>query len=190
MFRDEELEDLYLAQSRRLFYIEKELDTFQALIDGPKRGMEILHFANALVAISEKDWEKFVYGRYKKLTNSTDPKDKAKLFKSLRKILNESVITESDDTPAMLLAKDIEGAEYHTAFGDGNSVWARSTDKTWDDGVPVLKHIARAKKKQVDLPKGKFEMVEDSKYGWYYFFSNAKWHGIQIKDYGTPPFDY
>ena len=28
MFRDEELEDLYLTQSRRLFYIEKELDTF------------------------------------------------------------------------------------------------------------------------------------------------------------------
>ena len=29
------------------------------------------------------------------------------------------------------------------------SVKARKTDKTWDDGVPVLKYIARASKKDM-----------------------------------------
>ena len=45
-----------------------------------------------------------------------------------------------------LLADEIEDAKTYDAFSDGNSVQARSTKKTWDDGVPVLKYIARAPK--------------------------------------------
>ena len=52
---------------------------------------------------------------------------------------NESFLTEADATPTMLLAQEIEGAEYHMAFSDGGiGVDARSTKKTWEDGVPVL----------------------------------------------------
>ena len=99
-------------------------------------------------------------------------------------------VHESDKTPTMLLADEIEGAEYHMAFGDGGSIEARSTRKTWDDGVPVLKYIARAPKKDVSLPKGKFEVVVDDKYGWYYWQNKGTWYGAEIDDYGTPPFEY
>ena len=103
---------------------------------------------------------------------------------------NESVLTESDATPTMLLAQEIEGAEYHMAFGDGESVDARSTKKTWDDGVPVLKYIARAPKKTVSIPKGKFEVVIDDKYGWFYWQDKGAWYGMEKDDDDVPPFEY
>ena len=64
------------------------------------------------------------------------------------------------------------------------------TNKTWDDGVPVLKYIARASRKPSPLPKGKFKIIDDSKYGWWYYQVGDTWYGIRQKDYGTPPFEY
>ena len=103
---------------------------------------------------------------------------------------NESFLTEADATPTMMLAQEIEGAEYHMAFGDGDTVDARSTKKTWDDGVPVLKYIARAPKKSVRLPKGKFEVVIDDKYGWFYWQDKGSWYGMEKDDDIAPPFEY
>ena len=94
----------------------------------------------------------------------------------------ESVVNEADKTPTMLLADDIEGAEFHHGFGDGTTVDARSTKKTWEDGVPVLKYIARAPKKSVKLPKGKFEVVIDDKYGWIYWQDKGVWYGMDKED--------
>ena len=70
------------------------------------------------------------------------------------------------------------------------TVKARKTDKVWDDGVPVLKYISRASKKDSPLPKGKFKVVVDDGYGWWYYQVGRTWYGIQQKDYGTPPFEY
>jgi predicted transcriptional regulator len=70
------------------------------------------------------------------------------------------------------------------------TVQARKTNKTWDDGVPVLKYIARDSKKDHPLPKGKFKIIEDNKHGWWYYNIGSTWYGIQQKDYGTPPFEY
>ncbi len=95
---------------------------------------------------------------------------------------NESVVNEADKTPTMLLADEIEGAEFHHGFGDGTEVDARATKKTWEDGVPVLKHIARAPKKSVRLPKGKFEVVIDDKYGWIYWQDKGVWYGMDKED--------
>ena len=76
------------------------------------------------------------------------------------------------------------------AFSDGGiNVDARSTKRTWDDGVPVLKFIARAPKKSVELPKGKFEVVIDDKYGWYYWQHKGTWYGME-QDGEAPPFEY
>ena len=86
-----------------------------------------------------------------------------------------------------ILADDI-GGKVHDAFGGGTAD-ARSTKKTFDDGVPVLKYIARAPKKRVKIPK-KFKVVVDEKYGWYYYFDKGTWYGIDKKQYSTPPFDY
>ena len=96
--------------------------------------------------------------------------------------MSESVINESDKTPTMLLADEIEGAEFHHGFGDGTDVEARATRKTWEDGVPVLKSIARAPKKSVKLPKGKFEVVIDDKYGWIYWQDKGVWYGMAKED--------
>lgn len=100
--------------------------------------------------------------------------------------LFEQYINESDATPTMLLAQEIEGAEHHMAFGDGTTVDARATKKTWEDGVPVLKHIARAPKKSVKLPKGKFEVVIDDKYGWIYWQDKGVWYGMDKEDEYIP----
>ena len=85
------------------------------------------------------------------------------------------------------LADDIGGKVYNAT--GGGTAEAQSTDKTFDDGVPVLKYIARASKKRVKLPK-KFRVVVDEKYGWFYYFDKGKWYGIDKKKYSTPPFDY
>jgi hypothetical protein len=100
-------------------------------------------------------------------------------------LANESKVNE-DGTDQ--LAKDLE-TKVHDATSDGGSVKAQSTKKVWDDGVPVLKYIARAPKKSMKLPK-KFRLVDDEKYGWWYFEVNGTWYGISKDDYGTPPFDY
>ena len=101
----------------------------------------------------------------------------------------EGVLTESDATATMLLAQEIEGAEFHHGFGDGTEVEARATKKTWEDGVPVLKSIARAPKKSVKLPKGKFEVVIDDKYGWIYWQDKGVWYGMD-KDDDYIPFEF
>ncbi len=89
--------------------------------------------------------------------------------------------------PIDTLANDIGGKVY-MATGGGTAE-AQSTNKTWDDGVPVLKYIARARKERVKLPK-KFRVVVDEKYGWFYYFDKGKWYGIDKDKYGTPPFEY
>ncbi len=104
-----------------------------------------------------------------------------KQVKLYEQFINESAI----DT----LATEIDDAKVYDAVSDGGSVDARSTKKTWDDGVPVLKYIARAPKKSVKLPK-KFKVVDDTKYGWWYFQVGNVWYGIEQDDYGTPPFEY
>ena len=89
-----------------------------------------------------------------------------------------------------MLAQEIEGAEYNMAVSDvGINVDARSTKKTWDEGVPVLKYIARSPKKSVEIPKGKFEVVIDDKYGWYYWEKKGIWYGME-QDGETPTFEY
>ena len=105
-----------------------------------------------------------------------------------KKKKNES-INEIKPTagPIDTLANDIGGKVY-MATGGGTAE-AQSTNKTWDDGVPVLKYIARAKKQRVKLPK-KFRVVVDEKYGWFYYFDKGKWYGIDKDKYSTPPFEY
>jgi hypothetical protein len=100
-----------------------------------------------------------------------------------------SFISESLNENAIdILAKDLD-SEVYKAKSNNNTVQARSTTKTWDDGVPVLKYIARAKEETVKLPK-EFDVVDDAKYGWWYFKANGKWYGIKKEKYGTPPFEY
>ena len=100
----------------------------------------------------------------------------------------ESFITEKAKDSTEQLGIDLE-AMVHDATSNGMTVKVQSTDKVWDDGVPVLKYIARSSKKSMKLPK-KFKVVDDTEYGWWYFEDRGTWYGIDQDDYGTPPFDY
>jgi len=138
-----------------------------------------------------------------------DPKKKEKLKDALIKMhkivqkaestFNDAVKGEpidmdesiNEDVFKSFLADDPAFKVYTATNTDKRkSVMARKTDKTWDDGVPVLKYIARASKKDSPLPKGKFKIIEDNKHGWWYYLNGSTWYGIQQKDYGTPPFEY
>jgi hypothetical protein len=98
-----------------------------------------------------------------------------------------SLMFESSSTDK--LASEIDGAKVYDATSDGTSVQAVYTNKTWPDGVPVLKSLARSTKKTVKLPP-KFRVVDDTKYGWWYFWYQGTWYGIDKDEYSTPPFEY
>ena len=60
---------------------------------------------------------------------------------------------------------------------------ATTTTKTWDDGVPVLKYLARGKGKPTEVNiNGSFEVAHDHARGWFYFTDGRKWFGLHIED--------
>ena len=169
---------------------EREEAEFKRIIAAPdKRVYDLVDYVQfSTGGMTEKDWEKFMYGRYKKNLQSTDSKTKEKMYKVLQKMVLESEMISESATE--MLAKEIQDAEYYIAHGDGSTIEARSTKKTWDDGVPVLKYIARGKKQMVKTPKGSFELVVDKKYGWYYWENKGTWYGANIEYGATPPFEF
>ena len=171
--------------------ISKEMA--QAALDWFDRSVYARKYANQVQKAGMGAVAPLIFGDYWGIKKTIPSKLKAE-FKELQQVykreMAESTINESDATPTMMLAQEIEGAEYHMAFGDGDTVDARSTKKTWDDGVPVLKYIARAPKKSVRLPKGQFELVIDDKYGWFYWQDKGSWYGMEKDDDIAPPFEY
>jgi hypothetical protein len=104
----------------------------------------------------------------------------------------ESVVTESE-APASLLKfmedeiADGNDASVYLATFSGNSMEAQSTNKTWEDGVPVTKNFSRGDYKSVS-PKGKIWILESERF-WYFQYKGI-WYAVKIADYGTPPFEY
>ena len=145
----------------------------------------------------------------KKFVGEKDPKKKEALKQALIDLHKKVQKAESDFNAALRIEpvdldegklnedvfksfqSDIPGSKIEIATNTNNvkTVQARMTNKTWDDGVPVLKYIARASRKPSPLPKGKFKIIDDSKYGWWYYQVGDTWYGIRQKDYGTPPFE-
>ena len=146
----------------------------------------------------------------KKFVGEKDPKKKEALKQALIDLHKKVQKAESDFNAALRIEpvdldegklnedvfksfqSDIPGSKIEIATNTNNvkTVQARMTNKTWDDGVPILKYIARASRKPSPLPKGKFKIIDDSKYGWWYYQVGDTWYGIRQKDYGTPPFEY
>ena len=162
----------------------------QALIDLHKKVQKAESDFNAALRIEPVDLDEdknegFASDAQRRAAFARGYKAKGKKGKKKK---NES-INEVKPTagPIYTLANDIGGKVY-MATGGGTAE-AQSTNKTWDDGVPVLKFIARARKERVKLPK-KFRVVVDEKYGWFYYFDKGKWYGIDKDKYSTPPFEY
>jgi hypothetical protein len=95
--------------------------------------------------------------------------------------LAESTVNEMTSDAAIALADEVSG-ELYTARLKGKSVTinATTTTKTWEDGVPVLKHLARGKAKPVtfSLYQRPFKVVHDVAHNWFYFTDGGKWYGL------------
>jgi len=94
---------------------------------------------------------------------------------------DESSVFENDATAAQQLADEVSG-ELYTAKLKGKSatIKATTTTKTWDDGVPVLKYLARGKAQPVkfELWQRAIDIVHDVAHGWFYFTDGRKWYGL------------
>lgn len=78
-------------------------------------------------------------------------------------------------------------ADIYLAHFNGTSFKAQTTDKTWEDGVPVTKNFTRGGYKSVS-PKGDHYIIEGDTF--WYFRIGATWYATKKADYGTPPFEY
>jgi|DEB19_MinimDraft_2_1074335.scaffolds.fasta_scaffold00183_3 hypothetical protein len=78
-------------------------------------------------------------------------------------------------------------ADIYLASFDGRSFKAQSTDKTWEDGVPVTKNFTRNGYKSVSV-KGQHYIIEGNTF--WYFRVGRIWHAVKRADYETPPFEY
>lgn len=109
------------------------------------------------------------------------------------KSMYESTVNEATETAINQLAKDeqSEGYDAKVFLGrfDGQTFKAQSTDKTWQDGVPVMKNFSRNGFKPVSL-KGEYQLVDSDRGWWYIQGPKNMWYAVKHADYGTPPFEY
>lgn len=107
--------------------------------------------------------------------------DAAVGLKDMDAELAESTVNEMTSDAAIALADEVSG-ELYTARLRGKSVTinATTTTQTWEDGVPVLKHLARGKAKPVkfSLYQRPFKVVHDVAHNWFYFTDGGKWYGL------------
>lgn len=120
---------------------------------------------------------------------------KMKKFKTFEQFVNENIRVDESalDLPHGMeqFAKDEkdEGkqADIYLAKFSGKSFKAQSTDKTWDDGVPVTKNFTRGGFKEVKI-SGEHYIIEGNTF--WYFRVGRTWYAVKRADYGTPPFEY
>lgn len=130
-----------------------------------------------------KAMQKYQNDLYRHTT--TDQKKEA--VEMVKQILSESVINEANISSDAIkkLADEIHG-ELYTAKLKGNSVTvkATTTTQTWDDGVPVLKYLARgtAKSTKFEPANPNVKIVHDYAHGWFYFTDFRKWYGLHQED--------
>jgi hypothetical protein len=134
-----------------------------------------------------------VADRYGDMLNKID-KQIAKLTESV----DEAVINEMDSEGVQSLADELNGEVYIAKLKNGAksaTITATTTTKTWDDGAPILKYLARGKAKSMsfDLYQRPFKVIHDPAHDWFYFTDGRKWYGLHADDgYFEPsdlPFD-
>jgi len=93
---------------------EEESNFYQEMINDPKKSVyDIVDFAQfSTGGMTEKQWEMFMYGRYKKHLKDTDTKTKEKMYNVLTKWLGESVVAEAK---AYKLKASEFGGDTHSA---------------------------------------------------------------------------
>jgi hypothetical protein len=131
--------------------------------DPEKKGRKVKDLTTAIWAASEE------MSNGGKMSNGG-----AIIDKGLEQFKNDEIAEDKD-------------ASIHLAQFTGKSIKAQSTDKTWDDGVPVTKYFSRNGFKTI-TPKGSHYILESE--NWWYFKIGKTWYAVKKADYGTPPFEY
>jgi hypothetical protein len=126
---------------------------------------------------------------YKKKKKKRERIMKTKTFEQFISEMNESVLNLPSGMEQFQIDERGEGkqADIYLATFDGSSFKAQSTDKTWDDGVPVTKNFTRGGYKDVKV-KGQHYIIEGDTF--WYFRIGRTWYAVKRADYGTPPFEY
>ena len=118
--------------------------------------------------------------------------------KTGKRLFSESVVNEMDSEGIQSLADELSAEVYTARLKDGAksaTIKATTTTKTWDDGAPVLKFLARGKAKDMPftLYQRPFTVLHDVAHGWFYFTDGRKWYGLHGDEgYSEPedlPFD-
>jgi len=184
------VEAIYKMKGKKQTFLWKEGKVNEAFKKGDK--VKYLGYPAVITHVEDKMGKTYYSVSY----NKGKGKTKARMILSTDGSITESVRASSGPASSKTWKNFIIDLEGHgkllkvTNTDNRKTVKARKTDKVWDDGVPVLKYIARASKKDSPLPKGKFTVAHDTNYGWWYYKHGGAWYGIQTKDYGTPPFEY
>ena len=99
---------------------EEESGYFQEMINDPKKRVyDIVDFAQFTTGgMTEKQWEMFMYGRYKKHLQSRDAKIKEKMYDVLTKWLTESV---NEEKIKYVKGKTYQSSGHWTVVVDSNS---------------------------------------------------------------------
>lgn len=121
---------------------------------------------------------------------SKEDEDKKKIKKEsmdFNNFINRSTINKLiiEKSATDVLADDVSGELYIAKLkGKSATIKATTTTKTWDDGVPVLKYLARGKSKSIsfNLYQRPFQVVHDYAHGWWYFTDGGKWYGLHVSD--------
>jgi hypothetical protein len=112
-----------------------------------------------------------------------------KTFEQFLNEMNESALDLPPGVEQFANDEKEEGkqADIYLATFDGRSFKAQSTDKTWEDEVPVTKNFTRNGYKNVSI-KGQHYIIEGDTF--WYFRVGKNWYAVKRADYGTPPFEY
>ena len=97
--------------------------------------------------------------------------------------VGESLVLEMDSEGVQSLADELNAEVYTARLKDGAksaTIKATTTTKTWDDGAPILKFLARGKATSMafTLYQRPFTVLHDVSNGWFYFTDGRKWYGL------------
>ena len=141
---------------------KEESDYYQEMINDPsKRVYDIVDFAQFTTGgMTQKQWEMFMYGRYKKDLQSRDTKIKEKMYKVLNKWLGES-ITESSSKDG----GDKSNGKSHHADHTNKSIAQHWKDTYGEEFHSKYPAIAKIVKSRPGIDRRELKRIWDETYG-------------------------
>ena len=145
----------------------------------------------------KSDYEGLVDNAVRSYLRAMFPKEFNMMVRMFEPV-DESLVLENMFDGVKSLADELNAEIYKATLKNGAktaTINATTTTKTWDDGAPVLKYLARgkAKKMSFDFYYRPFTVLHDVAHGWFYFTDGRKWYGLHSDEgYFEPedlPFD-